>query len=68
MESLLYVQELVQFLMRVKGHSSHLFFMAVCASVESSEKKKKSWVINKAFLEEALEQRAGLNQALLHGR
>lgn len=41
MESLLYVQELVQFLMRVKGHSSHLFFMAVCASVESSEKKKK---------------------------
>lgn len=26
--------------MRVKGHSSHLFFIAVCASVESSEKKK----------------------------
>lgn len=37
MESLLYVQESVQFLMRVKGHSSHLFFMAVCASVESSK-------------------------------
>lgn len=67
MESLLYVQEMVQFLMRVKGHDSHLFFMAVCASVESS-RKKKILVINKAYVEEALQQWAGLNQALLHGR
>lgn len=43
----------IQFLMRVQGHGSHLFFMEVCASVETF--KKKILVINKAYLEKALQ-------------
>lgn len=42
----------IQFLMRVQGHGSHLFFMEVCASVETF---KKNLVINKAYLEKALQ-------------
>ncbi len=44
---------------------TQLLFVAACSSVESL---KKFPLINKGYLEEAFQQRAGLNQALLHGR